>query len=194
MADPANTERIAIEDTQAWLTRAVVGLNLCPFAKAVMAKGQVRYVVTEHSEPEHVLKLLQTEMQTLVDADPDTLDTTLLIAPYLLPDFVDFNEFLFDCDAVLLGMDLQGVLQIADFHPAYQFAGTAPDDVENLTNQSPYPTLHLLREDSVTRAVQAFPDAALIYERNTALLRDIGTAGWQALGMQARLYDAGPDA
>ena len=190
MHQPADTERIAIEDTQLWLNRAVVGLNLCPFAKAVMAKGQVRYVVTELTEPEQVLKLLQTEMQTLVDADPDTLDTTLLIAPYLLPDFVDFNEFLFDCDAVLLGMDLEGVLQIADFHPGYQFAGTAPDDVENLTNQSPYPTLHLLREDSVTRAVQAFPDSAWIYERNTALLREMGTAGWQALGIQARLYEA----
>ena len=188
MADLADTERIAIEDTQAWLTRAVVGLNLCPFAKAVMAKGQVRYVVTEHSEPEHVLKLLQSEMQTLVDADPDTLDTTLLIAPYLLPDFLDFNEFLFDCEAVLQAMDLEGVLQIADFHPNYQFAGTAPEDVENRTNQSPYPTLHLLREDSVTRAVQAFPDAALIYERNTALLREMGVAGWQALGINSRLY------
>ena len=194
MADLADTERIAIEDTQAWLTRAVVGLNLCPFAKAVMAKGQVRYVVTELTEPEQVLKLLQTEMQTLVDADPDTLDTTLLIAPYLLPDFLDFNEFLFDCEAVLQAMDLEGVLQIADFHPNYQFAGTAPEDVENRTNQSPYPTLHLLREDSVTRAVQAFPDAALIYERNTALLREMGVAGWLALGIQARLYDAGPDA
>ena len=188
MHQPADTERIAVEDTQLWLTRAVVGLNLCPFAKAVMAKGQVRYVVTELSEPEQVLILLQTEMQTLVDADPNTLDTTLLIAPYLLPDFVDFNEFLFDCDAVLLGMDLEGVLQIADFHPGYQFAGTAPDDVENLTNQSPYPTLHLLREDSVTRAVQAFPDAALIYERNIDLLREMGTAGWQALGIKSRLY------
>jgi hypothetical protein len=194
MADRADTERIAIEDTQAWLTRAVVGLNLCPFAKAVMAKGQERYVVTEHSEPEQVLKLLQSEMQTLVDADPDTLDTTLLIAPYLLPDFLDFNEFLFDCEAVLQAMDLEGVLQIADFHPNYQFTGTAPEDVENRTNQSPYPTLHLLREDSVTRAVQAFPDAALIYERNTALLREMGTAGWLALGIHARLYDAGPDA
>jgi hypothetical protein len=194
MADLADTERIAIEDTQAWLTRAVVGLNLCPFAKAVMAKGQVRYVVTELTEPEQVLKLLQSEMQTLVDADPDTLDTTLLIAPYLLPDFLDFNEFLFDCEAVLQAMDLEGALQIADFHPNYQFAGTAPEDVENRTNQSPYPTLHLLREDSVSRAVQAFPDAALIYERNTALLREMGTAGWLALGIQARLYDAGPDA
>ena len=188
MADPATTERIAIEDTQAWLTRAVVGLNLCPFAKAVMAKGQVRYVVTELTEPEQVLKLLQTEMQTLVDADPDTLDTTLLIAPYLLPDFLDFNEFLFDCEAVLQAMDLEGVLQIADFHPNYQFAGTAPEDVENRTNQSPYPALHLLREDSVSRAVDAFPDAALIYERNTALLREMGVAGWQALEINSRLY------
>ena len=188
MHQPADTERIAIEDTQLWLTRAVVGLNLCPFAKAVMAKGQVRYVVTELTEPEQVLKLLQTEMQTLVDTDPDTLDTTLLIAPYLLPDFLDFNEFLFDCEAVLQAMDLEGVLQIADFHPNYQFAGTAPEDVENRTNQSPYPTLHLLREDSVTRAVDAFPDAALIYERNIDLLREMGTAGWQALGIKSRLY------
>jgi hypothetical protein len=124
-----------------------------------------------------------------VDADPETLDTTLLIAPFLLPHFMDFNEFLFDCEAVLRGLDLEGVLQIADFHPGYQFAGTSADDVENLTNQSPYPTLHLLREDSVSRAVEAFPDAALIYVRNTALLSEMGTAGWQALGMQARLYD-----
>ncbi len=188
MANLADTERIAIEDTQAWLTCAVVGLNLCPFAKAVMTKGQVRYVVTELTEPEQVLKLLKTEMQTLVDADPDTLDTTLLIAPYLLPDFVDFNEFLFDCESVLQDLDLEGVLQIADFHPGYQFAGTAPDDVENLTNQSPYPTLHLLREDSVTRAVDAFPNAALIYERNIDLLQEMGTAGWQALGIKSRLY------
>jgi len=190
MLDTADTERIAIEDTQAWLERAVVGLNLCPFAKAVMAKGQLRYVVTESSDPEQVLLLLKSEMQTLVDADPNTLDTTLLIAPYLLPDFLDFNEFLFDCEAVLQDLDLEGVLQIADFHPGYQFAGTAPDDVENRSNQSPYPTLHLLREDSVSRAVDAFPDAALIYDRNIALLLEMGAAGWQALGLQARLSRA----
>ena len=188
MLDTADTERIAMEDTQAWLERAVVGLNLCPFAKAVMAKGQLRYVVTESSDPEQVLLLLKSEMQTLVDADPNTLDTTLLIAPYLLPDFLDFNEFLFDCEAVLQDLDLEGVLQIADFHPGYQFAGTAPDDVENRSNQSPYPTLHLLREESVSRAVDAFPDAALIYDRNIALLREMGTAGWADLGVRARLY------
>ena len=153
-----------------------------------MAKGQVRYLVTELTEPEQVLLLLQAEMKTLVEADPDTLDTTLLIAPYLLPHFMDFNEFLFDCEAVLRGLDFEGVLQIADFHPGYQFAGTSADDVENFTNQSPYPTLHLLREDSVSRAVEAFPDAALIYDRNIALLREMGTAGWVDLGVRARLY------
>jgi hypothetical protein len=181
MHQPADTERIAVEDIQLWLTRAVVGLNLCPFAKAVMAKGQVRYVVTELTEPEQVLILLQTEMQTLVGADPETLDTTLLIAPYLLPHFMDFNEFLFDCEAVLRGLDLEGVLQLADFHPGYQFAGTEPDDVENLTNQSPYPTLHLLREESIDKAVAAFPDASLIYERNVQVLEALGKEGWEGL-------------
>ena len=181
MHQPADTERIAIEDTQLWLTRAVVGLNLCPFAKAVMAKGQVRYVVTELTEPEQVLKLLQTEMQTLVDTDPDTLDTTLLIAPYLLPDFLDFNEFLFDCEAVLQAMDLEGVLQIADFHPRYQFAGTQADDISNFTNRAPYPTLHLLREESIDKAVEAFTDASLIYERNMQVLEDLGREGWEGL-------------
>ena len=136
------TEAEVVARTQAWVDQVVIGLNLCPFAKAVVAKRQVRYVVCMDSDPEQVLKLLQTELQHLVDTDPEQLDTTLLIAPYLLPDFLDFNEFLYDCDAVLQHLDLEGVLQIADFHPGYQFAGTDPDDVENRTNQSPYPTLH----------------------------------------------------
>jgi len=179
----------AIQDTQVWLNKAVIGLNLCPFAKAVVVKNQVRYVVCHDAEPEAVLTLLQSELKHLAQADPEAVDTTLLIAPNLLPEFQDFNEFLFDCDAVLQSLDLEGVLQIADFHPRYQFAGVDPDDISNHTNRAPYPTLHLLREDSVSRAVEAFPDAAMIYDRNTALLREMGTAGWQALGMQARLYD-----
>jgi len=113
-----------IEDTQLWLNKAVIGLNLCPFAKAVVAKQQVRYVVCMDSEPEQVLKMLQEEMQLLINTDAAVLDTTLLIAPKLLPDFLEFNEFLFDCDSVLVSMELEGVLQIADFHPRYQFAGT----------------------------------------------------------------------
>jgi hypothetical protein len=112
------------------------------------------------------------------------LDTTLLIAPHLLPDFLDFNEFLFDCDSVLVSMELEGVLQMADFHPRYQFAGTQPDDISNFTNRAPYPTLHLLREESIDKAVEAFPDASLIYERNVQVLEDLGREGWEGLGLK----------
>ncbi len=174
-------EAQVVADTQAWLDKAVIGLNLCPFAKAVVAKQQVRMVVCMDSEPEQVLQMLQQEMQLLVDTDAAVLDTTLLIAPNLLPDFLDFNEFLFDCDSVLVSMELEGVLQIADFHPRYQFAGTQPDDISNFTNRAPYPTLHLLREESIDKAVAAFPDASLIYERNVQVLEALGKEGWEGL-------------
>ena len=177
----SDVERVVIEDTQLWLNKAVIGLNLCPFAKAVVAKQQVRYVVCMDSEPEQVLKMLQEEMQLLINTDAAVLDTTLLIAPHLLPDFLEFNEFLFDCDSVLLSMELEGVLQIADFHPRYQFAGTESDDISNFTNRAPYPTLHLLREESIDKAVEAFPDASLIYERNMQVLEDLGREGWESL-------------
>jgi len=177
-------EAQVVADTQAWLDKAVIGLNLCPFAKAVVSKKQVRYAVCLDSDPEQVLKVLQQEMQWLVDTDAALLDTTLLIAPHLLPDFSAFNEFLFDCDSVLVSMELEGVLQIADFHPRYQFAGTQPDDISNFTNRAPYPTLHLLREESIDKAVAAFPDASLIYERNVQVLEALGRDGWQALGLK----------
>ena len=177
----SDVKRVVIEDTQLWLNKAVIGLNLCPFAKAVVTKKQVRYVVCMDSEPEQVLKMLQEEMQLLINTDAAVLDTTLLIAPHLLPDFLEFNEFLFDCDSVLLSMELEGVLQIADFHPRYQFAGTEPDDISNFTNRAPYPTLHLLREESIDKAVAAFPDASLIYERNVQVLEALGKEGWEGL-------------
>ncbi len=177
------TEAQAIADTQAWLDKAVIGLNLCPFAKAVVAKQQVRMVACMDSEPEQVLQMLQQEMQLLVNTDAAVLDTTLLIAPNFLPHFLDFNEFLFDCDSVLLSMELDGVLQIADFHPRYQFAGTQLDDIGNFTNRAPYPTLHLLREESIDKAVAAFPDASLIYERNMQVLEALGKEGWEDLGL-----------
>jgi hypothetical protein len=123
-------------------------------------------------------------MQHLVDTDAAELDTTLLIAPHLLPDFLDFNEFLFDCDSVLVSLEFEGVLQIADFHPRYQFAGTQADDIGNFTNRAPYPTLHLLREESIDKAVAAFPDASLIYERNMQMLEDLGRVGWVGLGLK----------
>ena len=176
-------ESQVVAHTQAWLDKAVIGLNLCPFAKAVVTKQQVRMVVCMDSEPEQVLQMLQQEMQLLVDTDAAVLDTTLLIAPKLFPDFLDFNEFLFDCDSVLAAMELEGVLQIADFHPRYQFAGTQPDDISNFTNRAPYPTLHLLREESIDKAVAAFPDASLIYERNVQVLEELGREGWEALGL-----------
>jgi len=182
-------ERIAIEDTQRWLMQAVVGLNLCPFAKAVVTKNLVRYRVCLSTEPADVLKLLSEELQHLSSTDESLLDTTLLIAPHLLPDFYEFNAFLSDCEDVLLDMNLEGVLQIADFHPQYTFAGEDPQGMSHFTNRTPYPTLHLLRESSIDKAVAAYPDAALIYERNMALLEKMGPEGWAALALQARVTD-----
>ena len=183
----SDLETTAIEDTQKWLLEAVVGLNLCPFAKAVVVKDLVRYRVCASAEPFDVLAMLREELQHLAEADPDKLDTTLLIAPKALPDFLDFNDFLADCDDVLLDLALDGVLQVADFHPHYQFGGTEVDDIENFTNRTPYPTLHLLREASIDKAVEAYPDASLIFERNIEVLNKLGHAGWANLGIQTRL-------
>ena len=182
-------ERSAIEDTQKWLLEAVVGLNLCPFAKAVVVKDMVRYRVCASAEPADVLTMLREELQHLAEADPDKLDTTLLIAPNALPDFLDFNDFLAECDAVLMDLALEGVLQVADFHPHYQFGGTDVDDIENFTNRTPYPTLHLLREASIDKAVAAYPDASLIFERNMEILNKLGHAGWAQLDISSRLHN-----
>jgi uncharacterized protein len=182
-------ERIAIEDTQKWLLEAVVGLNLCPFAKAVVVKDMVRYRVCASAESADVLAMLREELQCLAEADPDKLDTTLLIAPNALRDFLDFNDFLADCDDVLMDLELEGVLQVADFHPLYQFGGTEVDDIENFTNRTPYPTLHLLREASIDKAVEAYPDASLIFERNIEVLNKVGHEGWSKLGIASRLHN-----
>ncbi len=170
-----------IANTQHWLEKAVIGLNLCPFAKAVVVKQQVRYVVSEASEPAQLLEELQRELEHLAEANPEKLDTTLLIHPAALQDFYDFNDFLDVADALLEDLELDGILQIASFHPDYQFADSMPDDIENYSNRAPYPCLHLLREDSIEKAVEAVPDAANIYERNMQTLRDLGLEGWQKL-------------
>jgi uncharacterized protein len=182
-------ERTAIEDTQKWLLEAVVGLNLCPFAKAVVVKDMVRYRVCESAKPADVLAMLREELQHLAVADPDQLDTTLLIAPNALPDFLDFNDFLADCHEVLMDLELDGMLQVADFHPHYQFGGTEVDDIENFTNRTPYPTLHLLREASIDKAVEAYPDASLIFERNIEVLNKLGHEGWTKLDIASRLHN-----
>jgi len=174
-----------VRDTVHWLERAVIGLNLCPFAKAVHVKGQIHYAVTLADDPAQVLDVLRSELSALALAAPEQRDTTLLVVPRCLTDFVDFNDFLDTAEALLDELDLVGTLQIASFHPRYQFAGTAEDDVTNCTNRSPYPTLHLLREDSIDRAVEVFPEAETIYERNMEVLRRLGLAGWKALAVTA---------
>ena len=170
-----------IEATQSWLDKAVIGLNLCPFAKAVQAKGQIRWVLSEATDPKARLAELMHELQLLAAADPQQIDTTLLIHPQVLTDFLDYNDFLDVADAALEELGLDGELQIASFHPQYQFADTDVDDVGNLSNRSPFPTLHLLREDSIERAVAAFPEAEAIYERNIETLEKLGADGWQKL-------------
>ncbi|SFW73975.1 hypothetical protein SAMN02800691_3372 [Luteibacter sp. UNCMF366Tsu5.1] len=179
--DALPTPDEVIDATRRWLERAVIGLNLCPFAKAVHKKGQIRYVVSEATQPLQLHADLVRELETLRDADPEAIDTTLLIHPGVLADFMDFNEFLEVADDTVADLAMEGEIQVASFHPHFQFEGTAPDDVTNYTNRSPYPTLHLLREASIDRAVAAFPDAASIFETNIATLDKLGAEGWKAL-------------
>ncbi len=180
-------EQTVTQDTRHWLERAVIGLNLCPFAKAVHVKGQIHYVVSQTTEPQALVEVLVSELQALQACDPSVRDTTLLMAPNCLQNFFDFNDFLEEADEALVELELDGILQIASFHPRFQFAGTRPDVMGNFTNRSPYPTLHLLREDSIERAVDAFPDAEAIFGKNIETLEQLGQAGWAALGIEARV-------
>lgn len=172
-----------LEATRRWLERAVIGLNLCPFAKSVHVKGQIHWVLSGATEVRTLRQDLVRELLALAAADPKVRDTTLLVAPQCLQDFLDFNEFLGEADVVLSELGLEGQLQIASFHPQYQFAGTAPDDITNFTNRAPYPVLHLLREASIAQAVEAFPEAEVIFEKNMQTLEQLGHEGWQALGV-----------
>ena len=171
----------ALQATRAWVEHAVIGLNLCPFAKAVQVKSLIRYVGSDARDTGALLAVLRAELKLLADTPMDEVETTLLVHPQVLQDFLDYNDFLDAADALLEEMGLDGTLQIASFHPQYQFAGTDADDIDNATNRSPYPTLHLLREASIERAVAAFPEAEAIYEANQRTLRALGPAGWAAL-------------
>jgi len=168
---------------QRWLERAVIGLNLCPFAKAVHAKGQIHYAVSAASDATELLDALRQELLDLQQADPALRDTTLLVAPEALADFLEFNACLGRADRLLRKLGLDGVLQIASFHPRYQFADASPEDMSNCSNRAPYPTLHLLREDSISRALHTFPDAADIYQRNAQTLNALGASAWAKLGL-----------
>jgi hypothetical protein len=174
-------EAAALRATRAWVEHAVIGLNLCPFAKGVQAKSLIRYVCSDARDAATLRETLRDELQRLADTPMDEIETTLLVHPWVLNDFLDYNDFLGEADALLHELRLEGTLQIVSFHPNYQFASTAADDIENATNRSPHPTLHLLREASIERAVAAFPEAEAIYETNIRRLRSLGPAGWAAL-------------
>ncbi|MCW5629403.1 MAG: DUF1415 domain-containing protein [Rhodoferax sp.] len=182
--EPEDYGASVLRDMQHWLEAAVIGLQLCPFAKAVHVRGQIHYRVSRATEPQELLHLLELEMRALAGMDAQLRDTTLLILPDALPRFLDFNDFLDRAEDLLEALELDGVLQIASFHPQFQFAGTAADDITNATNRAPYPTLHLLREASVDKAVAAFPQADTIFEANMKSLQRIGQAGWDALGVR----------
>ena len=173
--------RDPLADTERWLQRAVIGLNLCPFAKAVVTKGQLRMVLSDARDEAALLGELGAELLHLRDTPAIDVDTTMIVHPHVLADFLDYNDFLESADALVAELGLEGVLQVASFHPRYQFADSHPDDIANSTNRSPWPTLHLLREDSVSRAVEAFPDPDNIVERNIETLERLGHAGWREL-------------
>ena len=178
---PSGDEVLA--KTRHWLEAAVIGLNLCPFAKAVYVKNQVRLVVSQARHADDLLEELDRELDLLVATSADEIDTTLLIHPTLFADFLDFNDFLEVADGVVDEHALEGVIQLASFHPQFQFDGTKPDDISNYTNRAPFAMLHLLREASVERAVAAFPDAEAIFDANIATLEKLGYPGWKALGL-----------
>ncbi len=174
---------VMVQDTLRWLERAVIGLNLCPFAKSVYVKGQVHCAVSGAADLEALRDDLLNELHSLVALAPSVRDTTVLVVRNLLQDFYDYNDFLNVADDCLLALNLEGVIQIASFHPHYQFAGTDEDDITNFTNRSPYPTLHLIREASIDRAVAAFPNAEDIFETNMTTMNQLGLQGWQDLNV-----------
>lgn len=175
------THEEVIQATRNWLEKAVIGLNLCPFAKAVYVKNQVRIVVSEAKHLDAFLEDLDREMLYLAEVDPEVTDTTLLIHPTLLADFLTFNDVVAIAEEAVDEHELTGILQVANFHPQFQFDGTELDDLGNFTNRSPYPTIHLIRESSIAKAAEAFPDASVIFERNIQVMNDLGLDACQAL-------------
>ena len=171
----------AVAATRIWLERAVIGLNLCPFAQPVHLHDRIRYFVSDARSPARLLEDLMAELNALAAADPRQCETTLLIHPHVLTDFSDYNDFLGRADDAVSELGFEGVIQVASFHPRYQFEDAAPDDIENYTNRSPYPMLHLLRESSVERAVTTYPDTTAIYRKNIETLRRLGHDGWRRL-------------
>jgi hypothetical protein len=156
-----------------WLESVVIELNLCPFAKRELINDRVRFEETDAVNEVQLLQALEAELEHLVGNA--SIETTLLIHPRVLENFADYNQFLEMADGLLLQMELDGVFQIASFHPDYQFADTHPDDSENYTNRSPFPLLHLLREEGLARAIEHTPDVDQIPLRNIRKMNELGT-------------------
>jgi hypothetical protein len=169
-------ERAVADVTRRWISGVVIGLNLCPFARWVADAGLIRYAVTAAVDAEALLAVLGEELRALAAAPRTEVETTLLIHPRALPDFSDYNAFLPDADRLVRDLGLRGAIQVASFHPEYQFAGTSPDAVENYTNRSPYPMLHLIREVSITEVADDPEALAAIPRRNIEFLRGLGRA------------------
>lgn len=180
-ADALPEDAPYLASTTRWLERAVIGLNLCPFARAPHVQGRLRMRVSHARDTDTLLDDLCGELQSLNALSPDECETGLLIHPFVLDDFLDYNDFLNVADVAVQTLGLEGVWQVASFHPHYQFADSEPDDTGNLSNRSPWPTLHLLRESSVERAMEQMSDTDAIYRRNIETLQRLGTDGWRAL-------------
>lgn len=180
-ADALPADAPYLAETIRWLERAVIGLNLCPFARAPHVQGKLRLRVSHARDTDALLDDLCGELQSLNALSADECETGLLIHPFVLNDFLDYNDFLDVADAALQTLGLEGEWQVASFHPQYQFADSAPDAIENFSNRSPFPTLHLLREASVERAMEQMSDTDAIYRRNIETLQRLGQEGWQAL-------------
>jgi len=191
-SEPIQDGAAVIADTRLWLEKAVIGLNLCPFARAEYVRNRVAFRVSEATTTEALLADLESALRELTQAEPSKLETTLLIHPRVLQDFLDYNDFLDEAEALLERMGLEGVIQIASFHPRYQFAGEDPADMSHFTNRSPYPTLHLLRESSIERAVRGGEDAETIVARNLKTVRALGPEGWKQLGLTGPRDGQGP--
>lgn len=180
------TADFARAHTRAWVERVVIGLGLCPFARAPQVQGLVRYIVSEAHELPALIIDLQHELESLAKTPDGVTETTLLIHPWVLNEFADYNDFLALAEELITLRELAGVIQVAGFHPQYQFAHTRADDLGNATNRTPYPTLHLLREDSVSRAVAALVDAEGLFHANIRVMQGLGAAGWAELQAHCR--------
>lgn len=186
MNDDHSDARV-LRRTQAWIEHVVLGLSLCPYAKQPWQQDRVRLQLTQARDADALLARLADELRFLADADPAEVETTLLIAPHMLASFEDFLDFMDLAEACVEALDLEGEIQVASFHPDFQFGDAPADDAAHATNRSPYPTLHLIREASIEAAVAAHPDPDRIWQRNLEVMRQLGPDGWDAL--RARFAD-----